>query len=245
MDTRINTLFFDHGSTLRMLTPDPDFQAKSAQNLLRLSGADMTVDGFLELMVMNKKKLRAYQLEEVLELSEVELWQQFMLPDFPKDDIARKARELTKLWRDYDGVRLERPGVSDTIKELDARGYKLGIIANTPSEYEVPDWLIESGLSKYFKTVILSSKVRIRKPDPAIYHLAARAIGSRPIECAYIGDNPSRDVDGTLDAGFGMALCIHEPKTLEKEPPTKENAASMIIREITELLDIFPPLGGC
>ena len=46
------------------------------------------------------------------------------------------------------------------------------------------------------KTVILSSKVRLRKPDPAIYLLASRCIGSAPENCAYVGDNPVRDVEG-------------------------------------------------
>ena len=239
---RINTIFFDHGSTLRCLAPDPEFQADAAKNLLRLTGAGMSAGELLELLNENKQKLRKYQLEEVLELSEVELWQQFLLPDFPKDEIAAKARELTRHWRNCDGIRLERMGLRETLGELNARGYKLGIIANTPSEYEVPDWLNESGMSKYFKTVILSAKVRIRKPDPAIYLLAARAIGALPEECAYVGDNPSRDIEGTLASGFGMAVCIHEPKTLAKEPPIKEYAASRIIRDMPELLDIFPAL---
>lgn len=239
---RINTVFFDHGSTLRCTAPAPEFQAEAAENLLRLTGADMSVGELLKLLEENKKKLRKYQLEEMLELSEVELWQQFLLPGFPKDEIAAKARELTRHWRNCDGIRPERTGVRETLEELAARGYKLGIIANTPSEHEVLDWLNESGMSKYFKTVILSAKVRIRKPDPAIYLLAARAIGASPEECAYVGDNPSRDIEGTLASGFGMAVCIYEPNTLAKEPPVKEYAASRIIREIPELLDIFPPL---
>ena len=240
MDTKITTIFFDHGSTLRCTTPNPEFQAWAVKELLRISGCDLTTDELLQLLAANKKKLRKYQLEEMLELSEIELWQQFMLPDMPKLDVARNARELTLRWRDCEGVRPERPGVRETITELNRRGYKLGIIANNPSEHEITDWLNESGLIQYFKTVIVSAKVRIRKPDPAIYHLAARAIGSTPAQCAYIGDNPSRDIDGTLEAGFGMALCIDEPKTLEKEPPVKENSASRIIKEIPELLEIFP-----
>ena len=238
----INTIFFDHGSTLRCTTPDPEFQAAAAKRLLKLTGADMTVEELLELLQQNKAKLRKYQLEETLELSEVELWQQFLLPDFPKEILAANARELTLSWRDCEGIRLERAGVRETIRELSARDYKLGIIANTPSEHEIPRWLNESGLSKYFKTVILSAKVRVRKPDPAIYLLAAKAIGSSPEECAYIGDNPSRDIEGTLAAGFSLAICIHEPNTLAKEPPTKKYATDRVIHEIPELLDIFPAI---
>lgn len=46
------------------------------------------------------------------------------------------------------------------------------------------------GVAQCFKTTILSSKVRLRKPDPDIYHLACRCIGTPEANCAYVGDNP-------------------------------------------------------
>ena len=72
----------------------------------------------------------------------------------------------------------------------------LGIIANTITETEIPDWMEADGLTEYFKTVVLSSKVRHRKPNPEIYWEAARQIGVEPAKCAYVGDNPVRDVEG-------------------------------------------------
>jgi len=97
------------------------------------------------------------------------------------------------------------------------------------------------GVTDYFQTVILSSRVGYRKPDPAIYWLAARKIGVEPIKCAYLGDNPVRDVEGTRAAGFGMMILFEEPATLAKEPPTGEHKPDYTIRETRELLDIFPP----
>jgi putative hydrolase of the HAD superfamily len=59
--------------------------------------------------------------------------------------------------------------VKETVIELSKRGYLMGIIANTITETEIPDYLKTDGLADYFKTVILSSKVGIRKPNPEIY----------------------------------------------------------------------------
>jgi FMN phosphatase YigB (HAD superfamily) len=96
-------------------------------------------------------------------------------------------------------------------------------------------------LTNYFKAVVLSSKVSLRKPNPEIYWEAARRVGVDPCKCAYVGDNPVRDVEGTQAAGFGMMILIEEPATLAKEPPTTEVKPDYTIRETRELLDIFPP----
>jgi len=123
---------------------------------------------------------------------------------------------------------------------LDRRGYLLGIIANTITETEIPDWMETDQVTGYFKTVILSSKVALRKPNPEIYWLAAREIGVEPDKCTYVGDNPVRDVEGTHAAGYGMMILINEPATLEKEPPTGEFKPDYTIEKISDLLDIFP-----
>lgn len=96
------------------------------------------------------------------------------------------------------------------------------------------------GVAQCFKTTILSSKVRLRKPDPDIYHLACRCIGTPEANCAYVGDNPVRDVEGTQAAGFGMMIRIDEPDTLNKEKATgKEFTPDHVITSLSELLDIF------
>jgi len=44
---------------------------------------------------------------------------------------------------------------------------------------------------------VLSSKVGYRKPGPEIFLGGSRRIGVEPVKCAYVGDNPVRDVEGT------------------------------------------------
>jgi len=115
------------------------------------------------------------------------------------------------------------------------------IIANTVTETEIPDWMAADGVAQCFKTTILSSKVRLRKPDPEIYHLACRCIGTPEANCAYVGDNPVRDVEGTQAAGFGMMIRIDEPDTLNMEHATgKEFTPDHVITALSQLLDIFP-----
>ena len=96
-------------------------------------------------------------------------------------------------------------------------------------------------LTPYFKAVVLSSKVRYRKPGPEIYWEAARRAGVAPARSVYVGDNPACDVVGTRRAGFAMTIILMEPATLAKEPLTGENKPDRIIHEFSELLNIFPP----
>jgi HAD superfamily hydrolase (TIGR01662 family) len=177
----------------------------------------------------------------LIEASEKELWSQWLLPDYPVEVIGPLAGKLTRLWRDHDGRRVPRPDVKYVIPELVHRGYKLGIIANTITETEIPDWMEEDGLTEFFHPVILSSRVTVRKPNPEIYLMAARQIRVAPEKCAYVGDNPIRDVEGTRAAGFGMMILFIEPATIAKEPQSGEQKPDYTIDECRELLAIFQP----
>ena len=238
----IDTIFFDIGNTLRVVVKDKAFSDAAEQEMMRLVGATESYESFFGKINERWHAYRKAAKNGHLDASEMELWSQHLLPDYPVDLVCAVAGKLTRLWRDHDGRRVARPDVKETLIELDRRGYTMGIIANTITETEIPDWMVEDGVARYFKTVILSSKVRLRKPDPAIYYLACRAIGKPPEQCAYIGDNPVRDVEGTREAGFAMMVRIDEPDTLAKEPQDLKEQADYTITKISELLDIFPPL---
>jgi HAD superfamily hydrolase (TIGR01662 family) len=241
MNPNIEAIFLDVGNTLRIVLKDDEFMAQARQQLAELTGTKMPVDAFIEMLEGRYQVLRKRAKTQLIEASEMEMWTNWMLPDFPAEMIAPLSGKLTRLWRDCDGRRVPRDDVKETVIELNRRGYLLGIIANTITETEIPDYLEEYGLTECFKTVVLSSKAGIRKPNPEIYWEAARRIGVDPAKCVYVGDNPVRDVEGTRAAGYGMMILILEPETLKKEPPTGEVKPDHTIREIKDLLDIFPP----
>jgi HAD superfamily hydrolase (TIGR01662 family) len=241
MKHQIEAIFLDVGNTLRIVMADNEFIAQAKKDLMTLVGAQESEEVFFKKLDSRWNIYRKQSKESLLEASEKELWTQWLLPDYPADKIGPLSGKLTRLWRDHDGRRVPRPDVKDVVIELSRRGYLIGIIANTITETEIPDWMETEGLTKYFKTVVLSSKVRIRKPNPEIYWEAARRIGVEPSRCAYVGDNPVRDVEGCRAAGFGMMIIFWEPATLAKEPPVGEHKADYTIQTCSELLDIFPP----
>lgn len=240
MQLDIKAIFLDVGNTLRIVVEDEAFQAQARRSLMLLVGAEETEDTFFQKLDQRWKAYRKWSFENLTEASEYELWTRFLLPDFPTGKIGPNAGKLTRLWRDKDGRRIPRPDVKHVVIELDRRGYILGIIANTITETEIPDWLEHDQLTHYFKAVVLSSKVRNRKPGPEIYWEGARRLGVGPEHCVYVGDNPLRDVVGTRKAGFGMVIILMDPEKEAKEPPQGENIPDYIIHTCSDLLEIFP-----
>ena len=243
MNNKIDTVFFDVGATLRYVVEDPEFAAAAEAELMKLVGTTEPHDVFFAKLEKNWKAYRKLAKTELLDVSEMELWLYYLLPDYPASVVGPNAARLTRLWRDHDGRRVVHEGTLETLRELKARGYKLGIIANTVTETEIPDWMCRDGVADCFKTVILSSKVRLRKPDPAIYQLAARCIGSKPENCAYVGDNPVRDVEGAVNAGFGAMILFEDAGTADREGKAPTVQPDYRIHGIPELLDLLPARG--
>jgi HAD superfamily hydrolase (TIGR01662 family) len=241
MNKDIEAIFLDHGNTLRVVVQDEMFASQARQGILTLVESTDSEDAFFAKLDERWKKYRKWSIECMVEVSERELWTNHLLPEYPIEKIAPLAGRLTRLWRDKDGRRLPPPDVKPVIQELDRRGYLLGIIANTITETEIPDWLEQDELAHYFKTVVLSSLLKIKKPNPEIYWEAARRIGVEPARCVYVGDNPKRDVVGTRRAGFGGVILLMSPEKLAKEPPEGENVPDFLIQRCSELLDLFPP----
>ena len=241
MSSDIEAIFLDVGNTLRIVEKDEAFSRAAMQEIVNLVGADESPADFCARLEARFKAYRKIAKDTLLDVPERVLWTQYMLPDFPAEKVAPHSGRLTRLWRDRDGRRVARSDVKYVVPELCRRGYILGIIANTITETEIPDWLKEDGLEQYFKAVVLSSLFRIRKPNPEIYLEACRRAKVDPARSVYVGDNPSRDILGARLAGFAKSIIIVEPDTLAKEPPSGENTPDHYITECSDLLEIFPP----
>jgi len=236
----IEAVFLDVGNTLRIVVKDEPHQAQARQQIATLVGAQESPKSFCERLDERYKVYRKWALETLIEASEKELWTRWLLPDWPPDQVAPLSGELTFLYRKTMGHRFAVPDAKQVVVELSKRGYHLGIVSNTITEREIPQWLEENGLSRYFPTVVLSSTFGRRKPGPEMFLEATRRAGVTPARSAYVADNPSRDVPGSRRAGFGMVIIVTEPADLEKKDLTGENKPDLVIHKLSELLGIFP-----
>lgn len=244
MKPDITAIFLDLGNTLRILVKDQDHMRRARGRLAELIGTTEDPDIFCARIDERYQIYRKFAFENLVEAPESELWTRWLAPEFPAEKIAPLGTELTYQYRQSMGRRVVVDQGREVVKELQQRGYILGIISNVITSKEIPDWLEKDGFAPYFKSVVLSSLFGKRKPDPAIYHEAARRAGVNPVQCAYVGDNPRRDVIGTRLAGFGMVILMIPPEKLEDEPIQAENQPDLIIHEFHELLDYFPDRCG-
>ena len=121
MNPNIDTIFFDVGATLRYVVEDPEFAMAADMELMKLVGATEPHDVFFAKLNENWKAYRKWAKTALLDVSEMELWLQYLLPDYPAERVAPHAAKLTRLWRDHDGRRVPHDDVKDTLLELKRR----------------------------------------------------------------------------------------------------------------------------
>ena len=86
----------------------------------------------------------------------------------------------------------ETLATSCAIVEEIARQYPLVLVTNFYGN--MPVVLKEFGLAKYFKCIVESSVVGIRKPDPALFALGIKALDLQAGEIVVIGDSYRKDI---------------------------------------------------
>jgi putative hydrolase of the HAD superfamily len=243
MTQNIEAIFLDIGNTLRILIKDEPYRAEARGKIVSLLGTPDSPEEFCVELDRRYKVYRKWAFEQLTEASEVELWTRWMAPEFPGKRVAALAHELTYLYRQSMGRRVMVDGCVEVIEQLYARGYILGIISNVITTNEIPEWLEEENLTRYFKSIVLSSTFGKRKPHPEMYLEAARRAEVEPARCAYIGDNFSRDITGTRAANFGMVVIMPDATDVN-EPDEAELKPDLVIHNLKELLEYFPGVNG-
>ncbi len=74
------------------------------------------------------------------------------------------------------------------IRELKARGLRLGLLTNNVKEFG-EHWRTMFPLEELFEDVVDSSHVGMRKPEPEIYELTCARLGIRPVDAVFVDDN--------------------------------------------------------
>lgn len=87
----------------------------------------------------------------------------------------------------------------ETITNL-SKQYELGIIAN--QTVDSLKLLNHYNLNQFFKIKVISSEVKLKKPDPRIFTLAMKLALSKPEDCVMIGDRLDTDIGPANELGL-------------------------------------------
>lgn len=245
--------FFDMGGTLETLEQNDDMMLSACGLLLeRLSAAGMelgvTPAECLKVVSQGLGVYYRWRQESQRELPPATVWRDFAMRRYVivhhrlGGILEAVGEELAFVWDTIAYRRDARPGVSETLRELVARGIGVGVISNTFSIRQVRYDLGRFGVEELVQPIVLSATCGLRKPGVSIFHLAARLAGVAPSQCAFVGDSLPLDVAGAREAGFGLTILVDAPFTETFAEPC-EARPDAVVRDLREILDL-PFLGG-
>jgi putative hydrolase of the HAD superfamily len=111
------------------------------------------------------------------------------------------VEELEKNWiEQFDKYSVPEDKLIETLEYLYGK-FRLAIITNG-SSYMQNKKIDKLGIRKYFKEIIISNDVGIKKPGKAIFILCCNRLNVDPSEALYIGDNYEIDIMGAIGAGL-------------------------------------------
>lgn len=239
----IKGIFLDLGDTFRIIDENPEYIHAARQRIADICGSKMDADEYYDYLNSHYDKYREFALKYMCEAPEDVLWTRWMVPELDREYVAAHAQELTYCWRKAKGERVVVPHGIETVRELVARGYKVGIISDLVGTIEVDEWLDKDGIRDLFSTVQQSSVTMLRKPHPGIFFMALKEAGVLPQDAAFVGDNLNRDIVGAKVTGFTATVATEYDPVKKPLKINEENCPDCIIHDFAELLNVFPGNG--
>lgn len=245
-------VLFDMGGTIEDVWVDSATYLSGAESMAKrlyeegVTAEQLAPDRMQTLIENGLVQYKRWAMEQGVESSPLDIWSKWLLKGEMTGAKALTASVAEWLSLTYETVCLSRklrPEAHPTLAGLKERGCILGVISNTISETQVANTLEKHDLDKYFDTVQASALAGSRKPDPRMLLRASEELGVQPEQCMYVGDNPSRDILGARNAGYGWALLITPPDSTKPRPelakPGDPSVKGPWEAHITSLLEIL------
>lgn len=115
-----------------------------------------------------------------------------------RDDVAPVGDTFRELSLETLAI---RPYAAPLFEALRRTSCAVGIVSNTEAlltRFDLARW----PLLRSADTVVLSSEVGVRKPDPAIFRIALDRLRAAPASAVVVGNSLTEDIDGARRAGL-------------------------------------------
>jgi FMN phosphatase YigB (HAD superfamily) len=149
------------------------------------------------------------------ELPQAEVWERFVIADWPAGAQVRVRAQIAKLsydwaWRHNWAL---RPGMAETLRLARQRGLPLAVVSNTLSGAAHRDFLIKAGVAGMFGAQIYSDEAGVRKPNPQMIWTATDELGVPAEGSWFVGDSRRRDILCARRADVRAAILMRSPRT--------------------------------
>jgi len=178
MSTEIKTFIFDCFGVIC----DPVINGWYKENRLKHNLIDNNIQNFL----------KGFDLGEVSEEGVVDYFLQYDGVNLTKEDLRKEIDSYLNL--DFK--------LADTILKLKKKGFKTMLLSNAnASFFERKIYPTYPKFKDLFDKIIISSEIRMVKPNPDIYMYALKEADSKPEELLFIDDSKI-NIDGALKVGM-------------------------------------------
>jgi HAD superfamily hydrolase (TIGR01509 family) len=130
------------------------------------------------------------------------------------------------------------PGVDRLLARLSASGRTLAILSNWPLAMTIDRYAERFGWSSFLSAIVVSERVGVIKPHPAIFAAAAVALGDPPpARILHVGDDWAADVAGAAAVGWRTAWISERPRDtpLPTSVPNETDSADLVLASVTDL----------
>lgn len=146
-------------------------------------------------------------MEEIISKSLRKSGLQVLGVDLPTSAMMEFYRPEVEDWQLYSDT-------VETLTKLSKDGYAMGVISNAKSDWAVHAILQRRALDGFFKTIVTSAAVKIRKPRSEIFMRALANLNVSPADAVFIGDSISADVAGANSMGMYSIHVLRKPTDL-------------------------------
>jgi putative hydrolase of the HAD superfamily len=219
----IKAVFFDLDNTLTDFMRMKEMSVAAAIEAMVEAGLKLAPDDA-------RRKIDAIYQREGIEFQKV--FDQFLKEELGHIDHKILAAGIVGYRRARDSTLALYPHVNHTLSELTKRGIALAVVSDAPS---LQAWLrlCYFNLHHMFDAVITYDDTRERKPSPAPFKKALKALALEPHEVLMVGDWPARDMVGAAKVGIPTVYARYGGT-----PDSSDFQADYVIDDPIEVLDI-------
>ncbi|MEU5719673.1 HAD family hydrolase [Streptomyces sp. NPDC020403] len=146
-------------------------------------------------------------------------WTEFVAADWPpaaRAFVAAHAQDLCHRQGELRQDRETRVGIDELLDTAERHGLPVAVVSNALSGSVHRDHLRRTGLDKRLALQVYSDEAGVRKPNPEMIHIAARALDVPAARTWYVGDRVDRDVLCGRRAGVGACVLMEARGTYER-----------------------------
>ena len=216
MSPRPAALLLDFGGVLADAPPQRAAPPELVLRLYNLIGSALTPGEIQRSLTEGSAAWARWRDEDHPdELTQAEVWERFVIGDWPWTAQAAVRAAISKLsydwaWRNNWAL---RPGIPEMLQAGATAGVPMAVVSNTVSGAAHRDFLAKAGVGKLFRAQIYSDEVGIRKPNPQMIWNATHELGVPTEPCWFVGDSRRRDIACARRADVGTAILMRSPRT--------------------------------